>query len=117
MNRNLHIVPTTAPIHSGLAPVAGGTDQAIATLESLLKAARACRGQGLTVTGAIYGLGSAQPALKVAAHQKLEKMLAQGHAWDDGVSGNQFGVLYRKGSLLMEGVLVFWNDYQEKNHA
>ena len=117
MNRNLHIVPTTAPIHSGLAPVAGGTDQAIATLESLLKAARACRAQGLTVTGAIYGMDSAQPALKVAAHPKLTKMLAQGRAWDDGQGATQHGILYRKGSLLMEGVLVFWNDYQEKNHA
>jgi hypothetical protein len=117
MNRNLHIVPSTAPLPSGAAPGAGCTDQAIATLENLLKAARTCRTLGLTVTGAIYGMDAAQPAIKVAAHPKLSSMLDQGRAWDDGLGSTKYGLLYRKGSLLMEGVLVFWNDYQEKNHA
>ena len=117
MKPDLHLVgdATTRPVPARTAgtPAVNLTARAIDALAALSKAAEFCLAKGLTVAGAIYGNGAAQPALRVVWHPLLAEMVRQGRAWDDGTGTTGHGLPYRKGHFLVADVLVIWGNFEE----
>lgn len=93
---------------------------ALQALADLGAAARYCAAQRLTIAGLVYGDG-AKPSLRIAWHPKLDAMLTQGTAFDDGGGVLADGTRYRMGHFLFMPrpdalVRIMWRKFEGGGH-